>query len=129
MGMLEPNTIVGIFNGKVGNLVLARMPDGRVIVRRPPVRHAGFTGPELVTQSGFKAAVAYVDRIRRQPAEYGVYQAAARLKGKRACDLANADFRARSRMIDVDEKKDRGDAMTGAPSAIGAGTDIGRATP
>ena len=31
--------------------------------------------------------------------------------------------------IDVDEKKDRGDAMTGAPSAIGAGTEIGRATP
>ena len=93
MGMLEPNTIIGIFNGKVGNLVLARMPDGRVIVRRRPVRHAGFTGPELVTQSGFRAAVAYVERIRRQPGEYGVYQAAAKRKGKRACDLANADFR------------------------------------
>ena len=31
--------------------------------------------------------------------------------------------------IDVDEEEGRGDAMTVAPSAIGAGTEIGRATP
>ena len=31
--------------------------------------------------------------------------------------------------IDVDEEEDRSDAMTVATSAIGAGTEIGRATP
>ena len=31
--------------------------------------------------------------------------------------------------IDVDEEEGRGDAITVAPSAIGAGTEIGRATP
>ena len=31
--------------------------------------------------------------------------------------------------IDVDEEEDRSDAMTVAMSAIGAGTEIGRATP
>ena len=31
--------------------------------------------------------------------------------------------------IDVDEEKDRSDAMIVAPSAIGADTEIGRATP
>jgi hypothetical protein len=31
--------------------------------------------------------------------------------------------------IDVDEEKDRSDAMIVAPRAIGAGTEIGRATP
>jgi hypothetical protein len=31
--------------------------------------------------------------------------------------------------INVDEEEDRGDAMTVAPSAIGAGIEIGRATP
>ena len=113
MGMLEPNTIVGILNGKVGNLVLVRMPDGRVVVRRRPVREAGFTGPELVVQSRFKRAVAYVERIRRQPAEYGVYQAAAKLKGKRACDLSNADFRRPPQITDVDLS-----GCTGAPGEL-----------
>ena len=34
-----------------------------------------------------------------------------------------------SNRIDVDEDKDRSDPMIVAPGAIGAGTEIGRATP
>src|ERR1041384_526498 len=93
MGMFDPNALVGIINGKIGNLVFARTKDGRVIVRQAPVRVAAFTGPELVNQTQFAQAAAYVRKVKQQVVEYAVYQSAAKLRGKRACDLAHADLR------------------------------------
>ena len=43
MAMLDPNTVIGILQGKVGDLVFVRTKDGRVIVRHRPVRKAEFT--------------------------------------------------------------------------------------
>ena len=50
MALLDPNTLVGILHGKLGNLVVARMKDGRIVVRRPPVRKARCTEGERVGQ-------------------------------------------------------------------------------
>ena len=58
--------------------------------------------PELGNQSRFAQAAAYVKSVRQQPEIYAIYQAAAKLSGKRACDLAHADFRHPPIIQDVD---------------------------
>ena len=102
MAKLDPNTLIGILRGKLGDLVFVLAKDGTVIVKRRPVRGADFTGPELGNQSRFTQAAAYVKRVRQQPEIYAIYQAAARVSGKRACDLAHADFRHPPIIQDVD---------------------------
>jgi hypothetical protein len=92
MAMLDPNTVIGILQGKIGDLVFVRTKDGKVIVRHRPVRKAQFTAGELAGQSLLAQANVYVRRIRQEPDEYALYQRAATLNGKRACDLAKADF-------------------------------------
>ena len=78
MGKLDPNSIIGILQGKLADLVFARMPNGTISVRHTPVRQAGFTPGELVTQSDFKRALAYVTRIKQHVEEYRVYRQAER---------------------------------------------------
>jgi hypothetical protein len=102
MAKLDPNTIIGILQGKLGNLVFSRLKNGQIVVRRRPVRSAECTAGERVTQDQFKGALAYVSRIRPEPALYAPYQAAAKAAGQRACDLANADFRHPPAVHDVD---------------------------
>jgi hypothetical protein len=60
MGKLDPNTLIGIINGRIGDLVFARTSDGTVIVRPRPQRQARFTLAELANQSQFARASAYV---------------------------------------------------------------------
>ena len=102
MSKLDPNTIIGILQGKLGDLVFVRQPNGTITVRRPPVRKADFKPGELVTQNAFKGALAYVTWLKQQADHYAAYQAAAKLEGKRACDLANADFRQHPKLHDID---------------------------
>jgi hypothetical protein len=92
MAMLDPNTVIGILQGKIGDLVFVRTKHGRVIVRQRPVRKSQFAAGELAGQSLLTQANVYVRRIRQEPDQYAVYQRAAGLNGKRACDLAKADF-------------------------------------
>jgi hypothetical protein len=92
MAMLDPNTVIGILQGKIGDLVFVRTKNGKVIVRHRPVRRTHSTAGELAGQSLLAQANVYVKRIRQEPDQYAVYQRAATLNGKRACDLAKADF-------------------------------------
>ena len=102
MGMLDPNQVIGILHGSVGDMVFVRMRNGKVYVRHMPLRKAGFNSGQVMSQDQFKLALAYVKSIRQQLDKYAVYQAAARVRGKRACDLANADFRHLPAIHDVD---------------------------
>jgi hypothetical protein len=102
MGKLDPNTIIGIVQGKLGDLVFVRMKNGKVYVRHTPVREAPFTAGEEASKSDFKRAGEYVKASRQQPEQYAPYEAAARVTGKRACDLANADFRRAPAIQDID---------------------------
>jgi hypothetical protein len=102
MGKLDPNSVIGILRGKIGDLVFAETTAGKVIVRHKPKREAPFRIGELANQSLFAQASAYVKRIRPQPDLYAPYQQAAKSSGKRACDLANADFRHPPVIEDVD---------------------------
>jgi hypothetical protein len=102
MAKLDPNTIIGILRGKIADLVFVRNADGTVHTRHTPVREAAFTPGELITQSHFTQAVAYVRAVGHKPEEYAVYQTAAILRTKRACDLAHADFRCPPALTDID---------------------------
>jgi transposase-like protein len=68
----------------------------------------------------------------------GLSHASPSLRSRMPVDMWTIGFADRLRLrphphrhnrIDVDEEKDRSDAMIVAPRAIGAGTEIGRATP
>jgi hypothetical protein len=102
MSKLNPNTVIGIVQGKLGDLVFVRMKNGQVYVRHTPVREAPFTAGEEASKSDFGRAGAYVKAKRQDPEQYAPYQAAARVTGKRACDLANADFRRPPVIHDID---------------------------
>jgi hypothetical protein len=92
MAMLDPNTVIGILQGKIGDLVFVRAKNGKVIVRHRPVRSGHSTAGELAGQGLLAQANVYVRRIRQEPDQYALYQRAGSLNGKRACDLAKADF-------------------------------------
>jgi hypothetical protein len=102
MGKLRPNTSVGTIEGKVGELVFAHRADGRVIVRKAPVRTEPFTAAERDNQRRFARAVAYARRVKADAGRYAPYQQAAKAMRKRACDLAIADFLNPPEINDVD---------------------------
>jgi hypothetical protein len=92
MATVHPSAVLGILEGKFGDFVFAHMPDGKVVVRHRPQRKAKFRRTELHNQSAFTKAAAYVTALRVRPEIYALYEAAARANGKRACNLAFADF-------------------------------------
>jgi hypothetical protein len=123
MGMLDPNTLIGIIEGKVGNLVFVRTKDGRVIVRGRPVRQTESTLAERAGQQRLVSANAYVRSIRQQPDQYAPYQEAAKASGKRACDLAKADYAHPPVIHDVDVSHYTG--KPGEPIGVVAVDDFG----
>jgi hypothetical protein len=92
MGKVRLNNSLGEVDGKVGELAFVHCADGRTLVRKAPVRTAAFTAAELRNQSRFALAVAYLKGLKANPAAYAVYKQAAKIRRKRACDLAVADF-------------------------------------
>jgi len=110
MALVEANQIIGLFHGKIDNLVFCRTKEGNVVVReRPKPRKGPFKPGEAASQGGFRLALAYVSRIKREhPELYAIYQGAALRLNKRPCDLANADFRIAPRIQEVDLSAYRG---------------------
>jgi hypothetical protein len=92
MGKIRLNNALGEVDGKVGELAFVHCADGRMLVRKAPVRTAAFTASELRNQSRFTLAIAYLKGLKANPAAYAVYKQAAKIRRKRACDLAVADF-------------------------------------
>lgn len=99
---LHPNNIIGILHGKVGDLIFVRRKNGSIHVRRLPVRKADFTAGEVASQNDFRQAAAYVRRTKLEPEQYAPYEAEGKITGKRACDLAHADFRCSPQIQDID---------------------------
>jgi hypothetical protein len=102
MATLTPNTLIGVIHGKIGNLVFVRRKNGKVFVRHRPVRRAPPSEAELVTRARLIEGNRYVQRTKQQADAYAPYQAAAKASGKRACDLARADFSHPPAIHDVD---------------------------
>ena len=110
MAMLKPNPLIGLIEGTVGDLVFAQTKDGRVRVQHRPVRRTPSTPGELKGQAFITAANQYVARVRREPVQYAIYQNAARIKGKRACDLARSDYLSPPIIHDIDVSRYTGAA-------------------
>jgi hypothetical protein len=70
MGRIRLNNALGTVEGKVGELAFAHFPDGRILVRKAPVRTAKFTAAELRNQSRFALGVAFLKALKANPAAY-----------------------------------------------------------
>jgi hypothetical protein len=123
MAKLNPNTLIGILRGKLGDLVFVPGKDGTVIVKHRPVRRAEFTPAQRANHSRFAQAVAYARLARQQPDLDAFYRALARDRGARPCDLAHADFCHPPIIEDVDLGAWRGQA--GDRLQIRASDDVG----
>ena len=67
MAKLDPNTVVGILRGKLGNLVFVPAADGSVIVKHRPTRKAAFSSAQTANQGRFGRAAAYVNTPDSSP--------------------------------------------------------------
>ena len=123
MAILKPNPLIGALEGAVGDLVFAKTKDGRVRVQHRPIRKAPFRSGELLRQACIRGGNEYVARVRRQPDQYAVYQNAARITGKRACDLARSDFLCPPAVGDIDVSGYNG--TPGQSIAVQATDDFG----
>jgi hypothetical protein len=103
MANITPNPAAGQLSGTIGDLVFARLKNGKVIARRRPVRTAAKKAGELANQEEFILAVAYAKAVwNSHPELQRKYQAAAREQGRQGFHLAKADFRLPPRIGDVD---------------------------
>jgi hypothetical protein len=111
MANITPNPAAGQLSGTIGDLVFARLKNGKVIVRRRPVRKTEKKAGEIANQAGFIRAVAYAKAVwNSQPELQAKYKAAARQQGRQGFHLAKADFRLPPKIGDVDLSAYRGNA-------------------
>ena len=92
MGMLDPNTLIGILNGKLGNLVFACYPNGKIVVRRRPTVVSAASQAQSSNQALFRQALAYVSLAVRTMAIHPNW-----LPLKRLMTSRSAAFRSASR--------------------------------
>ena len=77
MANITPNPTAGQFSGTLGDLVFARLSNGKVIVRHRPVRKTAKKPGETANQEGFIRAVAYARAVwNNQPELQAKYKAA-----------------------------------------------------
>src|SRR3569832_1679825 len=89
-----PNPAAGQLSGAIGNLVFARLKNGKVIVRRRPVRKTEKKPAEITNQNSFIRAVAYAKSVwNSQPELQAKYEAAAKEQGRQGFHLPKADYR------------------------------------
>src|SRR5437764_418619 len=109
MANLTPNPAAGQLSGTIGDLVFVRLKNGKIIVRRRPVRKTEKKLGEIANQQSFIRAVAYAKAVwNSQPELQAKYQAAAREQGRQGFHLAKADFRLPPKIGDVDLSGYRG---------------------
>lgn len=110
MAILKPNPSIGKPSGSVGELVYAHYPGGRVVIRRKPGPETRQTPAEQAAQNRFREAVRYRGRVTADPQQLAPYKTAARIRRKRACDLALADFLKGPGIFDIDASQYTGHA-------------------
>ena len=109
MANITPNPAAGRLSGAIGDLVFARLKNGKVIVRQRPVRTTEKKAGEIANQEAFIRAVAYAKSVwNSQPELQAKYKAAAQQQGRQGFHLAKADFRLPPKIGDVDLSGYRG---------------------
>ena len=103
MAKMTPNPAAGQLSGTIGDLVFVQQKNGKVGVRRRPVRKAGKQPGEIASQASFIRAVAYAKSVwNTQPELRAKYQTAAQEQGRQGFHLAKADFRLPPNIGDID---------------------------
>jgi hypothetical protein len=109
MANITSNPAAGRLSGMIGDLVFALSKNGKVTVRRRPVRKTEKKAGEIANQEGFIRAVAYAKAVwNSQPELQAKYNAAAQPQGRQGFNLAKADFRLPPKIGDVDLSGYRG---------------------
>ena len=92
MAYIDPNkALVGLVKGKLGDMYVAQYGDKFLLKRRPQQKHKS-AGPPQKNRANLLKINAYWRQVKAQPELKVLYERAAHLKGKRAIDLAKADF-------------------------------------
>jgi hypothetical protein len=92
MATIRPSGATGQFRGKVGGLIYSLQPDGTTTVRSVGEQTAPSTQGEQKGQRRMKLGHAYVRAALDDPELRSVYDAEARARGMRVCDLVMSDF-------------------------------------
>ena len=111
MANITPNPAAGALSGAVGDLVFVRRKNGKIVVRRRPLRKTARTAGELANQESFIRAVAYAKAVwNNEPELQAKYTAAGQRQGRQGFHLAKSDFRLPPTIGDVDLASYRGNA-------------------
>jgi hypothetical protein len=110
MGIIRSSSIPGQLHGKVGGLVYSAQPNGTTNVRSLGEHTAGSKPGEKKGQRRMKLGQAYVRAVLDNTEQWAVYNAEARARGMRVCDLAMADFLSDPVILGVNTQRYKGSA-------------------
>jgi hypothetical protein len=92
MAIIKPSSLTGQLRGKLGGVVYALQPNGSTTARSVGDRKHRPTSGEKKGQRRMKLGQPYVRSVLDDTALWAVYEAEARARGMRVCDLAMSDF-------------------------------------
>jgi hypothetical protein len=101
MGFAVFNPLVEL-RGKIGNLSIAKYGDKYRVRRLPTREDRPATAAQEPVRLRFAAATRYARSVLSQPELKAIYARAAQLTGRRAYDLAKADFLNSPKVVDID---------------------------
>ena len=122
MAYLIPSPLVKALRGKIGNLYIAEYGGQLLLKRRPQRKEQPPTPAQVPSRRNLIDANAYWAMVREDPELKAVYMLAAAVRGKRAYDLARADFMNPPEIHDIDLTRDIG--RVGDPVFIRAEDDF-----
>ena len=110
MANITPNPATGQLSGTIGDLVFARLKNGKVIVRRPRCARLRRKPGKSLTKRDFPGRRLRPSRLVEPAKLQAKYVAAARQQGRQGFHLAKSDFRLPPKIGDVDLSTYRGNA-------------------
>ena len=101
MGSAAPNPLVEL-RGKIGKLSIAKYGNKLIVRRLPERKRRPATVRQKPVRQKLVRATAYWKSLSAQPERKAAYVLAGRLSGRRAYDLAKADFLSPPAVTDID---------------------------
>lgn len=93
MARVKLNPILEEVRGQAGELVFRRAHSGKTsLMRKPDMSGVVWSQAQAAQRARFKQAAAYARAALADPQVRAVYEREAAAQGKRACDLAVADY-------------------------------------
>lgn len=93
MAIVKSNLLTQGLSGKIGKAIVFRQRNGKTVASAAPKPYPAATPNQALDRAAFAEAVHYAKTTLQNPALAEPYRAEARRTGRRAVDLAVADFR------------------------------------